>query len=369
MERRELIENLARNALKESLHLKKGQNVIVETYPHGLEFATEFIYQARALGARAILIYEDEATLFRTASTLDASKAMKVGSHEWAALAKTNAYVFFPGPADIGKIREIGVEKWGKVYPDNEEWYKRAKKSGVRGVRILLGYASKERASSYGLDHEAWQEMLLRAGTVPPKSVRKTAGAVAARLKKGKEVRITAPNGTDLKFRLAGRAPQSDTGSVEPQDLKSKDGESNFTTLPAGQVWVAPDEKSAEGSVVFDRPSPYLGRWVRGIEYEFRGGRLAAHSVGENPELFEKPFEKAKGDKDRLGMLILGVSPEVRTGFLQDAMSAGAIQLTLGANGNLGGKNKTGFYFGATLTGGTLTVDGKTVIDAGRLSP
>jgi len=358
-----LIEEVVRVALRERVRLRRGENLLIESWPHGLEIAREAVLQARAMGARPMVILEDEQALFRSLEALRPG-ATGAGSHEWAALSKANAYLFIPGPADLPRAWAMG-SKWAAAYPSNSEWYKRAKRARIRGVRLLYGWTSPERAAAYGLDLDAWRQMVLEAACVRPAEVRPKGRSLSKIMARGKAVRIKAPNGTDLALTLCGRAAQVDDGSVSEQDLE--DGE-NMSQAPAGQLWVAPDEKTAEGRLVADRPSLSLGRPVRGAEFEFRAGKLVASAFAEGGDRFAQAFAKAKGDKDRVGMLIFGLNPKVRAGFPQDAMAAGVVTLTLGYNDELGGKNKTQFQFLAPLASATVEVDGRRVVDAGRLA-
>src|SRR5439155_72570 len=45
-------EALAKNVIRRTLHIQPKENVIVETWNHGLPIATEVVYQVRAAGAR-----------------------------------------------------------------------------------------------------------------------------------------------------------------------------------------------------------------------------------------------------------------------------------------------------------------------------
>src|SRR6059036_4361268 len=69
---------------------------------------------------------------------------------------------------------------------------------------------------------------------------------------------ISAPNGTRFSCDLVGRKAGIDDGVVSKEDLDVGDVISN---VPAGEAFVIPDETSAEGTIVFDRPAAYLGRW------------------------------------------------------------------------------------------------------------
>lgn len=361
-EEERLMSEVVRLALKERVKLKRGENVTVETWGHGIPLAREFVHEARAMGAHPMMLVEDEDAFWRTVEGLKPG-ANKAGTHEWAALKEADAYVFMIGPADIGRVWKNGP-KMGGAYPSNEEWYTRAAKAKIRGVRMLWGYTTKERADAYGIDQAAWRKMVLEGSAVPPSAVRGPGKKLLAILKKGKTLRIGAPNGTELRMNLARRDAQLDDGSVSPQDVK--DGE-NMTQAPAGQVWVAPDEKSVEGHYFSDRPSYTLGRPVEGAEFEFKGGKLTTASFKKNGEAFDRAFGAAKGDKDRLGMLIFGLNPKMHAGSPQDAIAAGMITLALGYNEELGGKNETGFQFLAPLSTATVDIDKRRIIDAGKL--
>src|SRR5712691_2196160 len=89
-------EALAKNIVRRSLQIQPKENVIVECWSHGLDAAREVVYQLRAVGARPMLLLEDEETHWRSAETLPPAKLGQVSASEWAAVSKADAYVFFP---------------------------------------------------------------------------------------------------------------------------------------------------------------------------------------------------------------------------------------------------------------------------------
>ena len=358
-------EALAKTVIKKTLHVKPKENVTVECWNHGLPVATEFVYQLRAAGARPMLLFEDEATVWRSISTLPKSKLGQVGSHEWKAMDEADAYVFIPGPADITKVRELGFDRWEAFTGYNSDWYKRAKKNRLRGARLSLGYASAQRAAAYGFDLDAWRAMLLEASAVDPREIVRRGRKVQSLLSKKGRLEISAPNGTRFSCDLVGRAAGIDDGVVSEEDLD--EGE-NVTNVPAGEAYVVPDEKSAEGTIVFDRPVAYLGRWIRGISLAFDNGRLTKWSATENADLIQKDWDAAKGPRDRLGYVDIGLNPKGRQGFLQDVIAAGNVYVAVGDNDEVGGKNKTDFFLGSSLTGATVAVNGKALVKDGALA-
>ncbi|HWM50573.1 MAG TPA: hypothetical protein VNO76_04405, partial [Thermoplasmata archaeon] len=158
-------EALAKNVIRRTLHIQPKENVIVETWNHGLPIASEIVYQVRAAGARPMLLFEDEDTYWKSIKTLPESKLGQVGSHEWKAMTEADGYVFIPGPADITKIREAG-KKYSAATAYNDEWYRRAKRNRLRGARLGLGYVTEPQARAYGFDLQAWRAMVLEASSV-----------------------------------------------------------------------------------------------------------------------------------------------------------------------------------------------------------
>jgi len=358
-------EALAKNVIRRTLHIQPKENVIVECWNHGLPIATEVVYQARAAGARPMLLLEDEDTYWRSVKTLPESKLGQVGSHEWKAIAEADGYVFIPGPADITKIREAG-KKYSAATAYNDEWYRRAKRNRLRGARLGLGYVTEARARSYGFDLPAWREMVLAASSVDGQQIVRTGRKVTKALAKKGRVEISHPNGTQFSCDLVGNPAGIEDGIITKEDL---DQGENMANLPAGEAFVVPDVKSGDGTIVFDQPIAWLGRWIRGVRVAFDGGRMTKFSASENEDLIRTEWEEAKGPKDLLGYLDIGLNPNARSGFLQDVIVAGNVYVAVGANDEVpGGKNKTDFYLGGSLTGANVTIDGREVIRSGNLT-
>jgi leucyl aminopeptidase (aminopeptidase T) len=178
-------------------------------------------------------------------------------------------------------------------------------------------------------------------------------------------VEITHPNGTRFECDLAGRHAGLEDGVLTPQNVK--DGE-NMVNIPAGEAFVAPAEKSGQGTIRFDRPIANLGRWIRGITFAFDGGRVKWNAE-ENGDLVRPQWEKGTAGRDLLGLIDFGLNPRARTGFLQDHLVAGNVYVSIGNNEEWGGTNKSSFSFEGNLTGATVTIGGKTVLRDGLLVP
>jgi leucyl aminopeptidase (aminopeptidase T) len=308
-------------------------------------------------------LFEHERTFWQSIESLPEDKLGKVGEHEWAAIEKAKGYIFITGPADFSKLWKNPV-KFRAATSYNEEWYERAKRYRLKGARIGLGYASPDRARLFRLPLTAWQRMLIAASTIDFAALRDQITKLIPSLKNG-EVKITSPNGTNLTLRLAGRDAYSEDCIVDDDDL---DHGRNLANIPGGNILVCPDEMFAEGRVVFDRPTPYMGKWVAGIRLDFKDGILTNYKATQNVGHFTASYDKASGEKNRIAVIGVGLNPKARIGFMQDGITAGAVTVAIGGNDDIGGANKTDFYFPGILTKATLTVNGNKIVQNGKLT-
>ncbi len=362
-----VVSGVARTLLESALRLKRGENVIVETWNHTLSYAAACVVEARRIGAHPMLLLEEEGAYWKS---LEAAPAIAgwamVGRHEWAALAKTHAYVFFPGPADRPRFRGLPSSRVGALTVYNAEWYRRARAHRLRAVRTIIGYASDAQAGFWGVSGELWRRQLAEATTEPdyPEMV-KAGQRVSRALAKGKELRLTASNGTDVRVKLRGRRPWTDDGVVGSDDLSAG---RNIAVSPPGAVVVAVDERSAEGVFVASRPSFLRGGRVEGGQWEMRAGRLSDFWYTAGQAAFEGPYRTAGRGRDVVSLLSLGLNPALAPGVPQvEDQEAGAVTLAIGGNQSYGGTNRCPFVSWVVVGEATVAVDGSAVCDRGHL--
>jgi leucyl aminopeptidase (aminopeptidase T) len=358
-------EALARVLLGSALGVKRGENVIIETWTHTLPYATACVTEARRRGAHPLLLYEDEGAYWRSWEAVSKRDLGKVGGHEWAALAKANAYVFFPGPADRARHTAV-IQEFRQSVAYNQEWYRRAKAAHLRGVRVMLGYASDQAAAHYRVDAPAWREQLIR-GTVQADlpAIKREVARLSARLLKGKEIRVMAPNGTDLTLQLRGRKPIGDDGIADAADVKAGN---NVATAPPGYVAVAIDEKSARGLAVANRPS-FLGFGrVDGGQWEFDHGQMVTGSFTDGGETFERSTQDATPGWNRGAFFSIGLNAALDPGVPRvEDQEAGAVAIGIGGNAGYGGANSNRFLAWLIVGEATVALDGKPLVDRGKL--
>ena len=132
-------------------------------------------------------------------------------------------------------------------------------------------------------------------------------------------------------------------------------------------VFIAPLEGTADGRISYDMPQASRGRWIRGVWVETKDGLLARFGASEN----EQELKESIGTKNKkmgLGYLTIGVNPEALPTFLDHQMAKGIVGVHFGNNETFGGKIKgADYWFGGFSRHATLEVDGRRLVDKGRI--
>lgn len=356
---------LARNVLANTLRVRRGENVTIETWSETLPWAKPFVAEARRMGANPLMLYEDEASFWEALETGNSRQTGRVGSHEWAALANTSAYVFFFGPTQWPRLTDLPPNKKAGVNAYNPDWYRRAAKAKLRGARMYLGRTSQLAADRWKLDLDEWREELLRASLVPPADMHRRGTRIGARLNKGKEVKVTHSNGTELTFRLGKFPLQLDDALVDAADVNAGN---NMATIPGGVVGVAIDHTSAEGAVIGNHTTYPDSGPVSGARWQFAGGHLTGQSYDTGGEPLEASYVKApRAGRDRLAYFSVGLNPEISKLPQLEDQELGAVLLQIGGNTFRGGKNASPFGAWLVLKGADVAVDGKPLLQGGQI--
>jgi leucyl aminopeptidase (aminopeptidase T) len=184
----------------------------------------------------------------------------------------------------------------------------------------------------------------------------------------GKELRITNPNGTDLKVGIAGRPITVNDGVISAEDRK-KGGAATSVWLPAGEVYLTPVPGTGEGTVVADRFF-FQGKPIEGLRLEFKGGKLTSMTAKDGLEPLQAAYDAAGPGKDVLGAIDVGINPGIKSPERSPVHvwgKAGTVTVTVGSNTWAGGTNQVNFSLDAYSPGSTVTIDGKPLVQEGRL--
>jgi len=315
----DLYRKVARKILVESLSVKKGESVTVETWNNGLPFARHVVLEARKIGAIPLTIFEDEDAYVEGVHKTPKDVLGKMGKQEYKLLSGSDAYVFIPGPVLGNFSRRLARGEQLDSTAYGESWYKAASKARLRGVRMAFGYLGEETHAILGKSVEVVATHQLKAALADYKGIEKTARKLSSGLADGSRATVKTP-GSKLTFQLAGKNEIED-GIVDQADVGS---ENNICYIPPGFVYSEIDPESVSGSFTF---APTVTRFgpVRDGTLEFRDGQLVAWRSKSSSAALDKVVAAASEKARRAAAVCVGLNPLLGYGYGLNANSAGVV--------------------------------------------
>jgi len=360
---------LARVVLEGSLKLNKGSSVVIETWDHTRAIAEEFVAESRRLGARPVLVYQSESAFWDSLDRQRLESLSGPPASLQAALRASQAYVYFPGPGDLERVRSLPEETratlWGSHGGPNGYWEATARALGVPSVRMEIGNVTESDARLFGVDVVAWRRELEQASAVDPFQLQHDARRLIDAIGTGREIEIAHPNGTRLAVRLLGTRPWADDGVIDTDDRRHGQ---RLASVPAGIVSLALDEKLAEGRFVANLPTRKRQGAFDGADLRFRKGLLESFRFRSGEAAFLGRYATASDGRDRPAMIEFGLNPHIRNAPNVEGLGRGTITLRIGDNFQMGGRTRIGYGERFYLTGADVRVDGRPVIRQGELA-
>jgi len=171
------------------------------------------------------------------------------------------------------------------------------------------------------------------------------------RLAGGREVRLASPGGTDLRFRIAGRVPLLDGGIF--------DFPGAFGNLPAGEVYLAPVEGTANGVLMIDGSMAGIGTLSEPIRIVIKEGRAIEISSPELTRMLD-PYGEPGRNVAEFG---IGINSSARVvgNILEDEKAIGTAHVAFGRNAGFGGTVDVPVHLDGIVLNPRVWVDGKEV--------
>jgi len=352
-----------KSVVKTCLRIGKGDRVILFTWRHTLDLAEAFAIECRRAGAQVLTEFDTDEAFYDRVLSLPLEDLKSPNPFGLALMDIATAEIIISGPENPERLKQIPAEKWNAMAEADKPFLDKFLQRRIRGAHISLGYVTPQRARTYGFKYSTWKESVNAALDVKYKGMQKLGKKIAGALEKAHEVHISTARGTNLTLTLEDRPIHIHDGVVDEEDLKRG---ATFVELPSGTVQFAPSETGANGEFVSDIPQPQWGSLIHDIKMIFKDGRLLSLEGTKNIEILKENWEKATGDKDRIGKLTFGINPKAKTGFVNSQIVLGTATLGIGENRALGGRNESKWSFDITTTEPTVKLDGKVIMKHGK---
>src|SRR5207249_3217210 len=296
-------QTLAKSIVKGSLRPKPDEVVLISTYPHTMELAEQTALECQKAGADPALWLETDALFYGNFKNYSVESLHQVSGHCVGLLDYVNSYIWFFGPRNPAPMATVPREKFAAMFEGEKAHADKAFEKMPKNVAVAIGSVTRERAKTYGFNYAKWKGMVEAASVVNQGRLASLGNLVAGMISRPVDVRVTADNGTKLKFRLAGpeRKPYVHDGVISDEDLAVGTLASRSVDLPTGEVGVAPVEESANGTFVADVSIPSRGRLIDGLSWTFRNGKVTDFSAKKNVQFAQTNWAEATGAKDVFG--------------------------------------------------------------------
>jgi leucyl aminopeptidase (aminopeptidase T) len=191
------------------------------------------------------------------------------------------------------------------------------------------------------------------------------------KIKNAKTAHITTAKGTDLKMNINGERWVKDTGILQDRG--------RYGNLPAGELFLAPDEGTANGTLVVDGAmagTPKLDEPIKitienGFAQKIEGGSAAEKLREMLAEAGEK-LKTAGSDPNlvfNIAELGIGMNDKAKVigSPLEDEKVLGTVHVAVGDNSTFGGRVKAGVHLDGIIMDPTLKLDDIELIKDGEL--
>jgi aminopeptidase len=206
------------------------------------------------------------------------------------------------------------------------------------------------------------KEVMIRGMNADYRAISKRTIKLQKILEQGNFIRVTAPAGTDIRFKIAGRKV------IPSKGLFHKKGESG--NLPTGETFLAPIEGTSNGVFVVDGSMADLGLIKNAnIKIEVENGFATKISGGILAKKLKVMLDKVGKDARNIAEFGIGTNDSAKLSgvLLEDEKVMGTIHIALGNNVSMGGSVNIPIHLDGVVRKPTVWMDGKMLMKDGKL--
>lgn len=206
------------------------------------------------------------------------------------------------------------------------------------------------------------KDIMIRGLSADYNKIAKLSNKLKRIFEKGKEIHVTAPNGTDISFNIEGRT------SISSKGLYHKKGEGG--NLPTGETFMAPIEGSANGVFVVDGSMAGIGLIKSTpITIEVKDGYATKITGNAQAKKLKQMLDKFGKQAYNIAEFGVGTNDTAKLSglILEDEKVMGTVHFALGNNISMGGSVNVGIHLDGVIKKPSFWLDGKQMMKDGKL--
>ncbi len=312
----ERILKLAENVLKNSVKLKKGERIYIESFGQStLPTLQAFAAQAAKLGGVPFYYFNDEAlTKAWVANASEAQIKAHAEIHK-KLMKESDVYVAIRGYDDLFCLSDLPAKQ--------AKWYNQYYMGGVHTqTRVpntrwcVMRFPNNTMAAMAKMSEDAFEDFYFKSCLLDYSQMDKAMRPLQKLMMKTDKVHIKA-KGTDLNFSIKNIPVIRCSGVVN---------------IPDGEVYTAPVKNSINGYIQFNTDTAYNGIFFSNIYLEFENGRIVKARSLVNDDKLQKLLKSDDG-ACYMGEFALGVNPYITKPMLDilfDEKIRGSFHMAIG---------------------------------------
>ncbi|MFI3167972.1 MAG: aminopeptidase [Bacillota bacterium] len=321
------IKQLAKNLVRYSCDVQKGECVLVEGAFSDSELLHEVVSQIHEVGGLPFYNFTDPKTRHAMLAGTNSEHMALWAEMDKARMEKMHAYIGIRGGDNSFELSDISEEKmaiYNGVYFHDVHHNVRVKKTKW----VVLRYPTASFAQMAGMSTEKFEDFYFDVCNLDYSKMDEAMTPLVELMNKTDKVRIVDAK-TDLTFSI------KDIPAVKCSGLRN---------IPDGEVYTAPVKDSVNGVISYSAPSIFDGKKYENIRLEFENGKIMKATANGSDEIMNI-FKRDEG-ASYVGEFAIGVNPFITFPMLDilfDEKIAGSIHFTPGAcydeasNGNVSG--------------------------------
>lgn len=290
----ERIIKLADNLLKNSVKLKKNENILIEVLgAEGLPLAKELTKKAIEIGANPFFNIVDYELLRTMLSGTNIKQMKQYAKIDMQRMKDMDAYIGIRASNNIAEMNGVPSEKIGlyqKYYTTPVHFEERVKNTKW----CILRYPNAAMAQMSNMNLEEFEDFYYQACNIDYTKVEKAINDLVNLMNQTDKVHILG-NGTDLTFSIKNIPAERYIGTYN---------------IPDGEVATAPVKNSVNGYITYNTETRYNGVLFHDIYFEFKDGKIVKAKANKTKELNEI-LDVDHGAR-YIGEFALGLNPYIK---------------------------------------------------------
>ncbi len=357
------VKKLANLLVNYSLHLEKGQTLIIEGSDVASELMKEVYKEALKVGAHpetSVLLDWAKETLLKNGSD---EQLKFVTPFDELKFTKYDAVLTIWGGHNTKPLSNIDSKKISMNRGAKKDLYATFFKNLAEGKVKWCGtqFPTHSDAQEASMSLDEYEDFVYGSGllnfenpTEEWKKISEKQEKICKYLETKNELHYKSPD-TDLTVRVDGRK------------WINCDGHENF---PDGEVFTTPIKESANGYITFTFPAIYSGKEAQNIKLTFKDGKVVEATAEKGEDFLISMLDTDEGAR-YLGEVAIGTNYGIKQftkNILFDEKIGGTVHLAVGAGfDETGGHNESGIHWDliCDMKEGELYADGELIYKNG----